>query len=121
MADMNKSKKTMPAQKQHLPGSERKMHPKPITDDPTYKASGKLQGKVAFITGGDSGIGKAVAVLFAKEGAKIAIVYLSEHRDAKDTQKIIEGYGSESILIPGDIAMPAFCKKGVEKTIKAFG
>lgn len=117
----NKNKKTLPAQKQQLPGSEKRMHPKPITDDTGYKGSGKLQGKVAFITGGDSGIGKAVAILFAKEGAKIAIVYLNEHRDAKDTGKIIEQYGSEALLIPGDIAKPAFCKSAVEKTIKAFG
>src|ERR1700761_1939532 len=121
MPETNKNKKTMPAQKQHLPGSERKMQPKPITDDPNYKGSGKLQGKVAFITGGDSGIGKAVAILFAKEGAKVAIIYLSEHRDAKDTQKIIKGYGSEALLIPGDLAKPAFCKTAVDKAIKAFG
>jgi NAD(P)-dependent dehydrogenase (short-subunit alcohol dehydrogenase family) len=116
-----KNKKIMPAQKQQLPGKEKSMHPKPITDDINYKASGKLQGKVAFITGGDSGIGKAVAILFAKEGAKISIVYLNEHRDAKNTQNIINGYGSEAILIPGDIANPAFCKKAIDKTIKTFG
>ncbi len=111
----------MPPQHQRPPGSEKKMHPQPITDDPAYKGTGKLLGKVAFITGGDSGIGKAVAILFAKEGAKLALAYWKEHRDAKDTQKIIEQYGGEALLIAGDIAKPSFCKQAVDKAARKFG
>ncbi|UAY53727.1 SDR family oxidoreductase [Ferruginibacter albus] len=111
----------MPPQKQQLPGSEKKMDPKPVTDDPDYKPTGMLKGKIALITGGDSGIGKAVAVLFAKEGAKIIISYLNEHEDADDTKKLIEHYGGDAILVPGDIAEPAFCKRLVEAAVKEFG
>ena len=76
---------TMPPQEQELPGSEQEMNPKPITDNPDYKASEKLKAKIVFITGADSGIGKAAAILLAKEGAKIAVVYLNEHEDAEET------------------------------------
>jgi len=118
---MKKAKKKLPKQSQQLPGSEQKMMPKPIVDDPKYVASGKLAGKVAFITGGDSGIGKATAILFAKEGARIAVVYLNEHEDAEETKTLVQKYGGEAILIPGDISKEAFCKKAVAKTIKVFG
>jgi NAD(P)-dependent dehydrogenase (short-subunit alcohol dehydrogenase family) len=111
----------IPPQKQTLPGSEQEMKPKPITDNPDYKPTGKLKDKVALITGGDSGIGKAVAILFAKEGAKISIVYFKEHKDAAETKKIIESYGGETLLIAGDIAEEDFCKEAVKKTIDAFG
>jgi NAD(P)-dependent dehydrogenase (short-subunit alcohol dehydrogenase family) len=116
-----KETKTMPPQKQHLPGSEQKMHPKPISDDPEYKGTGQLKDKVALITGGDSGIGKAVAILFAKEGAKIAIAYLNEDEDAEETKKIIEKYGGEAILLPGDIGRPKVCKQIVKDTVKKYG
>jgi NAD(P)-dependent dehydrogenase (short-subunit alcohol dehydrogenase family) len=117
---MNESE-TMPPQKQELPGSEQKMHPKPISDDPEYKGTGQLRDKVALITGGDSGIGKAVAILFAKEGAKIAIGYLNEEEDARETRDIIERYGGEVILIPGNIASRKVCDRIVDKTIEEYG
>ena len=102
------------------PGSERKMNPKPVTDRPekTYK----LQDKIAVITGGDSGIGKAVAILFAKEGADVAIIYLNEHGDATDTKKTIEEiYGRRCLLIDGNIANESFCEIAVEKIVNTFG
>ena len=111
----------MPPQKQDLPGTEQKMHPKPTSDDPDYKGTGQLKNKIALITGGDSGIGKAVAILFAKEGAKIAIAYLSENEDAEETRDIIKFYGGEAILLPGNIASPAVCDQIVQDTIKQFG
>src|ERR1700733_12411345 len=112
---------TMPPQKQKLPGSEQKMHPKPVSDDPEYKGTGKLKDKVALITGGDSGIGKAVAILFAKEGAKIAISYLNEHEDARDTKELIESYGGEVLLLPGDISKEQNCRTLVRKTVHQYG
>ncbi len=112
---------TMPPQKQDLPGSEQKMHPKPISDDPGYKGSGQLKDKVALITGGDSGIGKAVAILFAKEGAKIAIGYLSEDEDARETRDIINDYGGEVILLRGNIASREVCDQIVRDTVERFG
>lgn len=115
------SKQTVPPQKQQLPGSEQQMDPKPVTDDPSYRPSGKLEGKVALITGGDSGIGKAVAILFAKEGAKVAIVYLEEHEDAEDTRQLIEKYGSKALLLPGDITDNRFCEDVISKTVDTFG
>ncbi len=118
---MAEDKKEFPPQEQELPGSEQKMTPKPVADDPEYKGTGKLKDKVALITGGDSGIGKAVAILYAKEGAKVAIVYLNEHEDAEETKKIAEGYGSEVLLLPGDISNEAFCNDVVEQTVKNFG
>lgn len=114
-------KKNIPPQSQKLPGSEKKMKPQPVFDYPEVKGSGKMKGKVALITGGDSGIGKAVAILFAKEGADIAIAYLSEHEDAKDTKNIIESYGQQCLLIPGDVSKENFCRKVVQKTINEYG
>ncbi|MES2287082.1 MAG: SDR family oxidoreductase [Bacteroidota bacterium] len=108
------------APSQNHPGKEYDMVPPPIFDNKKIKGSGKLKNKVAIITGGDSGIGKAVAILFAKEGADIAIVYLNEHKDAKDTKKIIEGYGQKCLLISGDIENEKFCVKSISKIIKEF-
>lgn len=116
-----KDTQTMPRQEQTLPGSEQKMNPKPVVDDPGYKPSEKLKDKIAFITGADSGIGKATAILFAKEGAKIAVVYLCEDEDANETKKLVEKYGSEALLIRGDISNESFCKEAVQKTIDKFG
>jgi NAD(P)-dependent dehydrogenase (short-subunit alcohol dehydrogenase family) len=96
------------------------MNPRPIFDDPNYKASDKLNGKAALITGGDSGIGRAVAAAYAKEGADISIIYYNEHEDAEETKKIIEGLGRKCLLIPGDITDDAFCKSSIEKTIENF-
>src|SRR6185312_11810664 len=112
---------TMPAQKQdHQPGSEREMTPQPDYA-PKYPGVGKLKGKVALITGGDSGIGRAVAVAMAREGAKIAIVYLEEHKDANKTRELVQAEGSEAILLPGDVGDEAFCEATVESTIEKFG
>jgi NAD(P)-dependent dehydrogenase (short-subunit alcohol dehydrogenase family) len=97
------------------------MRPRPVADDPRYKAAGKLRDKVALITGGDSGIGRAVAIAFAKEGADSAIVYLNEHDDAKQTQQMVKRLGRRCILIPGDIGYESFCRDAVEQTAKELG
>lgn len=114
----SKSRKVRPAQEQERPGSEETMKPKPVADDPSYKGSGKLKNKVALITGGDSGIGRAVAIAFAKEGADVSIVYLNEHRDAKETKRMVEEHGRKCILIPGDVGEESFCKDCIKQTIK---
>lgn len=114
-------KKEIPPQEQEgLPGSEQEMTPRPIYDYPEKKGSGKLKDKVAFITGGDSGIGKAVGILFAKEGADIAIAYLNEHEDANETKSVIEKYGRKCLLIPGDVSQEAFCEEAIKKTIDEY-
>jgi len=116
------SKKIRPPQKQNRPGTESKMIPVPVSDYPDKPGSDKLKNKVALITGGDSGIGKAVAILFAKEGADIAIAYLSETNDALDTAEIIEEqYGRTCLLIKGDLSNEKHCGKVVKKTIQQFG
>jgi len=107
-------------QRQKPPGQELRMKPQPASDKPG-KGSGKLQNKIALITGGDSGIGKAVAILFAKEGADVAVSYLDEHRDANDTRKVIEEYGRRCLLLSGDIRRERHCNAIVNKTIKEFG
>ena len=103
------------------PGMEYLMNPRPIFDNPNYHGSGKLKDKVAIITGGDSGLGRAAAVAFAKEGAKLVIPYYNEHRDAQETKAYIEKLGGQCLLLSGDISDKNFCKKIVEKTIKTFG
>ncbi|MBQ8472601.1 MAG: glucose 1-dehydrogenase [Bacilli bacterium] len=97
------------------------MRPRPIFDNPCYKGSGKLKGKVAIITGGDSGIGRAVAVSYVKEGAKVVIAYLNEDRDAMETKEYLENLGGECLLLRGDVKDPNFCKKIVDETINKFG
>lgn len=115
-------KSPMPAQHQQKPGIEAKMKPRPEFLAPLYKGSEKLKGKVALITGGDSGIGRSVAVLYAREGANVAIVYLpEEEKDAKETAEHIEKEGGKSLLIPGDVKDSKFCDEAVEKTVKKFG
>ena len=111
-------KKIRPQQKQPRPGLEKNMDPIPETDPIKYPKEGKLKGKVALITGGDSGIGKAVALLFAKEGADIVIAYLSETKDAKQTQKEVESYSRKCTLIKGDLGKENHCKKVIETAIK---
>ncbi len=103
------------------PGSETNMHPIPQSDQPTHKGTGKLDGKVAVITGSDSGIGKAVAILFAKEGCDIVISYLSEHTDAQDTKSQVEDLGRQCILISGDIGDEAFCQSIISQATDTFG
>lgn len=116
-----KKKKQHTAQtRNNQPGREFKMHPRPKFLDPDYEGSNKLKNKVAIITGGDSGIGRAVAIAFAIEGADIVIVYLNEHTDARATKKIIESKGRQCLLLHGDIGKPAFCKKIAAKTIQQF-
>jgi NAD(P)-dependent dehydrogenase (short-subunit alcohol dehydrogenase family) len=112
-----------PFPKQNLPkpGYEASLNPAPMYDAPFYQGSGKLRDKVALITGGDSGIGRAVAVLFAREGADIAIVYLDEDSDAEVTRKAVEGEGRKCILVSGDVSKRAFCRQAVRKTVSAFG
>ena len=112
---------SVPEQKQDKqPGFETLMNPKPIFENPNCKGSDKLLNKVALITGGDSGIGKAVALAYAREGADIAIIYLDEHEDAEETKKLIEAKGRKCILIPGDIGDDVFCIDAACKTIKEF-
>ncbi len=103
------------------PGMEYLMNPRPIFDNPNYKGSGKLKGKVIIITGGDSGLGRAAAIAFAKEKAKVVIAYFDEHRDALETKNYIENLGGECLLLSGDITDKNFCKKIVQKTLEKFG
>jgi len=110
-----------PKQHQAKPGHEFKLDPQPLYDAPFYKGSGKLEGKVALITGGDSGIGRSVAVLYAREGADVAIVHVGEDRDAKDTAAAVEAEGKRALIIKGDVRDSGFCSKAVERTVKEFG
>jgi NAD(P)-dependent dehydrogenase (short-subunit alcohol dehydrogenase family) len=112
-----------PFPKQHhpKPGVESKIDPRPMYEAPFWKGSGKLEGKVAVITGGDSGIGRAVAVLFAKEGADVAILYLNENNDAEQTKAAVEAEGRRCILISGDVSQRKFCENAVTQTIEVFG
>jgi NAD(P)-dependent dehydrogenase (short-subunit alcohol dehydrogenase family) len=115
-------KTARPPQKQaRQPGRQTEMTPAPQTQRPEYQGSGKLKGKCALITGGDSGIGRAVAVHFAKEGADVAIVYLEEDTDAKETQRLVEAEGRKCVPIRGDISKESFCQKAVTQTIKQLG
>jgi len=108
-------------QHQPRPGIEGRLKPRPVFDYPTRKGTGKLKGKIALITGADSGIGKAVAILFAKEGADIAIAYLNEHSDAKDTREIIENrYNRKCLLIPGDLSKEKHCNTVIKKVTKEY-
>ncbi len=115
-----KPKSQPPQTQDRQPGRESEMTPRPDFT-PRYPGVGRLHGKVALITGGDSGIGRAVAVAMAREGAKIAIMYLEEHEDAKETVAAVEGEGSRAIAIAGDIGDEAFCLDAVERTVKEFG
>jgi NAD(P)-dependent dehydrogenase (short-subunit alcohol dehydrogenase family) len=111
----------MPSQHQKKPGKEAALKMQPMYDAPHYLGSEKLIGKVALITGGDSGIGRAVAVLFAREGADVAVTYLDEHEDARDTKSAVEKEGRRCILISGDVADPKFCRDAVKRTVKELG
>jgi NAD(P)-dependent dehydrogenase (short-subunit alcohol dehydrogenase family) len=112
-----------PLPKQHMakPGIEAQMELKPRYEAPDYRGSGKLQGMTAIVTGGDSGIGRAVAVLFAREGADVAIVYLQAHEDAQETQRAIENEGRQCLLIAGDVRDSNFCQQAVQQTVQRFG
>lgn len=115
-------KAPMPPQEQPKPGIESEMTPQPRYDAPLYRGSDKLKDKVALITGGDSGIGRAVAVLYAREGANVAIVYLREEQaDAEETKRAVEEEGRTCLLLPGDVTDASFCRQSVAETVKAFG
>ena len=110
-----------PEQSQNLPGHEFKMNPEPEYIRKNYKGSAKLNGKIALITGGDSGIGRSIAVHFAREGAHVAIIYLSEKKDAEETKKLVEKENRECLLLEGDLKSDSFCKKAIQKIIQKFG
>jgi NAD(P)-dependent dehydrogenase (short-subunit alcohol dehydrogenase family) len=113
---------TMPPQEQqHQPGSEQQMTPQPAAEMARYRAADRLRGRIALISGGDSGIGRAVAIGFAKEGADVAITYLDEHADAQETQALIEAEGSRALIVPGDIGNSDFCREVVRQTVERFG
>lgn len=116
-------KPPFPNQEQSLPGTEQEMTPKPDHGETSYKGSGRLAGRKAIITGGDSGIGKAVAIAFAREGADVLISYLNEDEDedAKDTAKYVKDAGRKAILVPGDISEEKQCRQIVERALKEFG
>lgn len=113
--------KKIPKQKQNQPGKQDKMRPEPEVIRKNYKGSEKLKGKIALITGGDSGIGRSVAVHFAREGADIAIVYLKEDNDAKETKALVEKEGRKCLIIAGDLKEEAFCKKTVKQCVDKLG
>ena len=119
---MPEKNQTLPPQKQpSQPGVESEMTPQPKSDKPSHHGSGKLHDRVAIITGGDSGIGRAVAVAFAKEGADCAVVYLEEHEDAKETKRLVEEQGRRCLLIAGDVGDESFCQDVVKRTVDEFG
>ena len=110
-----------PQHQEQRPGLESEMTPRPQAEDPQHRPSGKLDGKVALITGGDSGIGRAVAILFAKEGADVAISYLNEHEDAQETKRQVEQEGRRCLLLAGDIGDEGFCRQAVQRTVSELG
>ncbi len=121
-ATANEPRPPFPEQHQEKPGLESRLDPRPRFEAPRYRAAGKLAGKTALVTGGDSGIGRAVAILFAREGADVAVGYLpDEQSDAEETRRHIEKEGRRCLLAPGDLGDAAFCKEIVERTVREFG
>ncbi|MUG95625.1 SDR family oxidoreductase [Scytonema sp. UIC 10036] len=118
---MTQTQELQPPQHQNPPGREGEMTPKPQSQNPQYKGSGKLEGKVALITGADSGIGRATAILFAREGADVAVVYLSEQQDAEETKRLVETEGTRCLLIKGDVGSESFCKEAIQQTVNQLG
>lgn len=118
---MAEDKQTLPPQEQPEPGKEGLMNPRPEYRGEDYKAAGKLEGKVAIITGGDSGIGRSVAVLYAREGADVTILYLDQHQDAEQTRSVVERYGRRCLTFAGDVADREVCRKVIDETLAAFG
>jgi NAD(P)-dependent dehydrogenase (short-subunit alcohol dehydrogenase family) len=112
---------SQPAQQQNPPGTEQQMHPVPDHGEASYRGSGRLAGKAAVVTGADSGIGKAVAIAFAREGADVLISYLDEHEDAEDTRKWVEDAGRTAVLVPGDLTDAANCRTVIDRAVQEFG
>lgn len=112
---------SQPAQQQDVPGVQSKMTPRPDCGEDSYRGAGRLEGKVAVITGGDSGIGRAVAIAYAREGADVLISYLSEDEDAKDTARLIEQAGRKAVLVPGDVSRPQQCRDIIARAVSEFG
>ena len=121
MPEMKKQPQRSPQHQSRQPGLEESMIPPPESHDPKERGCGKLKDKVALITGGDSGIGRAVAVAYAKEGADVVIVYLNEHTDAEDTKRLVEQEGRRCLVIAGDVGEEGFCREAVERTVQEFG
>src|SRR5918912_613117 len=115
------TKPPLPEQKQEVPGSDQQLRPKADHGEQSYKGSGKLQGRKAIVTGADSGIGKAVAIAFAREGADVLIAYLDEEEDARDTAKWVKEAGRKAVLVSGDIQQEAHCRQIVQKAVQEFG
>jgi NAD(P)-dependent dehydrogenase (short-subunit alcohol dehydrogenase family) len=112
---------SQPAQQQDPPGTEQQMRPVPDHGEASYRGSGRLAGKAAVVTGADSGIGKAVAIAFAREGADVVISYLDEHEDAEDTRKWVEEAGRTAVLVPGDLTDAANCRAVIDRAVQEFG
>lgn len=122
MTQAKQKQELQPPQHQNQqPGIEAEMTPKPKVEGSKYRAAGKLEGKVALITGGDSGIGRAVAILYAKEGADVAIVYLNEQQDAQETKRLVEAEGKRCLTIQGDVGDEKFCQQAVQQTVQELG
>jgi NAD(P)-dependent dehydrogenase (short-subunit alcohol dehydrogenase family) len=117
----NFPKPPFPDQKQPMPGSSAAMDPQPDYGEDSYKGSGRLADKKAIITGGDSGIGRAVALAYAREGADVLISYYNEDEDARETQRLVEAAGRKAVLMPGDIKDPAHCRAIIDRAVKEFG
>ena len=114
-------KQQPPQQQDRRPGLESEMTPRPKSEDRKHHGAGKLQGRAAIITGGDSGIGRAVAIAFAREGADVTIVYLDEHKDAEETKRLVEQEGARCVTVSGDVGTIGLCKSSVDRTLREFG
>ena len=112
---------SQPAQQQQVPGVQAKMTPKPDCGEDSYRGAGRLEGKAAVITGGDSGIGRAVAIAYAREGADVLVSYLNEDEDAKDTARLVEEAGRRAVLVPGDVSRPQHCRDIIARAVSEFG
>src|SRR5512138_2024601 len=113
--------RSFPKQQQDSPGSERAMNPRADHGEKSYQGHGRLKDRIAIVTGGDSGIGRAVALAFAREGAHVAISYLDEHEDAEESKRLVESAGRSALLLAGDLSDDAQCARVVRQTVERFG